>query len=48
MQFIRLPKAIEIAKRVLPELVSDWMNTKILQIIDIEFIEKLRVTMLIS
>jgi len=28
MQFIRLPKAMDIAERVLPELVADWMNTK--------------------
>jgi hypothetical protein len=27
MQFIRLPKAIDIAERVLPELVADWADT---------------------
>jgi len=48
MQFIRLPKAMDIAERVLPELVSDWMNTKILQIIDIRLIQSFRVNILIS
>jgi len=38
MQFIRLPKAIDIAERVLPELVADWMNTKSVKNIDISFI----------
>jgi len=27
MQFIRLPKVIDIAERVLPELVADWVDT---------------------
>ena len=48
MQFIRLPKAIEIAKRVLPELVSNWMNTNSVQNINIRFVEKMRVHILIS
>jgi len=48
MQFIRLPKAIDIAERVLPELVADWMNTKSMQNIDISFVQKLQVNMLIS
>ena len=48
MQFIRLPMAIDIAKRVSPELVSDWMNNKIVQIINIRFIQKLRVNMLFA
>ena len=48
MQFIRLPKAIYIAERVLPEQVVDWMNTKSVQNIDISFIQKLPVNILIS
>jgi len=48
MQFIRLPKAIDIAERVLPELVVDWMNTKSVQNINISFVQKLQVNMLIS
>jgi len=48
MQFIRLPKAIDIAERLLPELVADWMNTKIVQNIDISFVQKLQVNKLIS
>ena len=47
MQFIRLQKPLDIAKRVLPDLVLDWMNTKRVQIINIRFIQKLRVNMLI-
>jgi len=34
MQFIRLHMAIDMAKRVLPEQVSDSVNTKSVQIID--------------
>jgi hypothetical protein len=48
MQFIRLPKAIDIAKRILPELVLDWINTNCVQIIDIKLIQKLRLNMFIS
>jgi len=48
MQFNRLPKAIENSRRVLPELVSDWMNTQSVQNIDIRFVQKLQVNMLIS
>jgi len=48
MQFIRLPKAINIAERVVPELVVDWMNTKSVQNIDISFVQKLQVNMQIS
>jgi hypothetical protein len=48
MQFIRLPKAIGIAERALPELVADWMNTKSVQNIEISFIQKLQGNMLIS
>jgi hypothetical protein len=28
MQFIRLPKPIDIAERILPELVADWVDTE--------------------
>jgi len=48
MQFIRLPKAIDIPERVLPELVADCMNTKSVQNIDISFVKKLQVDILIS
>jgi len=48
MQFIRLPKAIDIAERVLPELVADWMNTKSVQNINISLVQKLQLNMLIS
>jgi hypothetical protein len=48
MQFIRLPKAIYIAERLLPEQVVDWMDTKSVQNIDIMFIKKLRVDILIA
>jgi len=48
MQFIRLSKSLDIAERLLPELVSDWMNIKSVQNIDIAFIQKLGVNMLFS
>jgi len=48
MQVIRLPKVIDIAERVLPELAADWMNTKSVKNIDISFVQKLHVNMLIS
>jgi hypothetical protein len=35
IQFIRQPKARDIAKRILPELVSDWKKTKIVPMLDI-------------
>jgi len=38
MQFIRLPKAIDIAERELPELVADRMNMKSVQNINISFV----------
>jgi len=38
MQFIRLPKPIYIAQRVLPEEVADLMNTKSVQNIDVSFV----------
>ena len=47
MQFIRLPKGIDMAERVLPELVGDWMNSKSVQNIDIGFVQKLQVNILI-
>jgi len=48
MQFIRLPEAIDIAERALPQLVTDWMKTKSVQNIDISFVQKLQENMLIS
>jgi len=47
MQFIRLPKEIDIAERVLPELVAYWMNTNSVQNIDTSFVQKIQVNMLI-
>ena len=35
MQFIRLPKPMDIAERVLPELVADWTDTESVQSINI-------------
>jgi hypothetical protein len=48
MQFIRRPKVIDIAERVLPELVADWMTTKRVQKIEIRFVQKPQVNLLIS
>jgi hypothetical protein len=48
MQFIRLPKAIDIPERQLPELVVDWVDTYSVQSINIVVYQKLRVTMLVS
>jgi len=48
MQFIRQPNLIDIAERVLPELVSDWMKTKSVKNINSSFVKKLQVNMLIS
>jgi len=48
MQFIRLPKPIDIAKREVPELVADWMNRKSGQNSNISLVVKLWVNMLIS
>jgi hypothetical protein len=31
MQFIRLPKVIDIAERELPELVANWVDTESVQ-----------------
>jgi hypothetical protein len=47
MEFIRLPKPIDIAERAVPELVADWMNTKSVPNIDICFVKKLEVNILI-
>jgi hypothetical protein len=48
MQFIRLPKAIDIAERVLPELVADWLDTKSVESINIVVHRQLGVNMLVS
>jgi len=48
MQFIGLPKAIDIAERVLPELVADCINTKRVQNINISVIQTLQVNLLTS
>jgi hypothetical protein len=41
MQFIRLPKPIDIAEGELPELVADWINMNSVQNINIRFVQKL-------
>jgi len=48
MQFIRLPKLIDITARELAELVADWMNMKSVENIIISFIQKLKVIMPIA
>ena len=48
MQFIRLLKAIDIAERELPELVSDWVDTKSVWSIQIIVLQQLRVNILVS
>ena len=48
MQFIRLPKPIYIAERVLPELVADWVDTESVQSNNMIVLEQLRVNMLVS
>jgi len=48
MQFIRLPKLIDIAETKLPELVVDWINTKSVQNINISFVQQLWLNMLLS
>jgi len=48
MQFRRLPKAIDIAERVLQELVGDLVDTKSLQSINMIVLKQLRVNMLVS
>jgi hypothetical protein len=47
MQFIRLPKPIDIAERVFPELVADWVDTKSVQSINIDVLQQLGVNMLV-
>jgi len=41
MEVIRLPMLIDISERVLPEQVAGWVNTTILQNINIYFVQKL-------
>jgi hypothetical protein len=41
MEFIRLPKLIDITERELPELVADCMNMKSVQNMNISFVQKL-------
>jgi hypothetical protein len=48
MQFIRLPKPIDIAERVLPELVADWVDTESAQSFNMIVREQLQVNMLVS
>jgi hypothetical protein len=48
MQFIRLPKPIYIAERVLQELVMDWVDTESVQSINTIDLQLLRVNMLVS
>jgi hypothetical protein len=48
MQFIRLPKPIDIAERVLPELVADCVDTYSGKSINIIVLQQLRVSMLVS
>jgi len=48
MQFIRVPKAIDIAERVLSELVADWVNTTSVQSINMIVLQQLQVNMLVS
>jgi len=48
MQFIRLPKPIDIAERVLPELVANWVDTESVQRIKMIVLQQLRVNMLVS
>jgi len=48
MQFIRLPKAIDIAERELPELVADWMDTESVQSIIIVVLQQLLGNVLVS
>jgi len=48
MQLIRLPKPIDIAERVLPELVAVWVDTYSVQSINMIVLQQLRVNMLVS
>jgi len=47
MQFIRLPKLIDIADQELPELVANWINMRSVQHISNSFVQTLGVHMLI-
>jgi len=48
MQFIRLPKPMDIAERVLPKLAADWVDTYSVQSIKIIVLQQLWVKMLVS
>jgi len=48
MQFIVMPKSIDIAGMISPSLVSDWMNTKSVQIINVGCVQKLQGNMLFA
>jgi hypothetical protein len=48
MQFIRLPKPIEIVERVLPDLVVDWVDTNSVQSINIIVLQQLRANLQVS
>ena len=48
MQFIRLPKPIDIAESVLPALVADWVDTYSVQSINMIVLQQLEVNMLVS
>jgi len=41
MQFIRLPKPIDIAQCVLPEPVADWIDTESVQSIIMSVLQQL-------
>jgi len=48
MWFVRLPKPIDNAEMVLPELVGDWVDTQIVQSINNIVLQQLQVDMLLS
>jgi len=48
MQFIRLPNAVNIAERVFPELVEDWVDIYSMHSIDICVLLEFHVIMLVS
>ena len=47
MQFIRVPKPIDIAQRALAELVADWVDTKSVKSIKIFVRQQIQVNMLV-
>jgi hypothetical protein len=47
MQLIRLPKPIDIAERVLPELVADWVAIYSVQSINMIVLQQLQLNMLV-